>query len=722
LLVERLTYSRWDNIETAEELIKSFPIMEEVARRMGRIDNAVTSEEVQSDARLSGLVNSMLGKISTSRSGRTNIINIDVVSDDPREARAIAQHTAEVFAVVHEQRKSRQDRDTREFIERQLNRARSLLTEAERDLEQFRRSNSAPLLQDNVSDELTRLNDLKSELRGVDYQIDDLEVQYAQLRRRMEQSLSKPENERTRDWLKRMDSGAAQGTPTFEDTLNRFTSGLDWVNTETGKAIVYSSMSGQLMQLELRMRELEKYYNPGYPEIREVQDQINELLGVMEREIRSNLDLLQSKRQRLVTVIDSLQTVLKNVPAGMRVFSELTREVNLRTQQYEQLNEKYQEALIREADQEDEVTVVRPAMLNMTPINIDMFRTVSVGVVIGFFLGVILAFLFETFDTSIGTIEDVEDYLQVPVLGVIPHMELEDLVEDLLERFPQWESNPNLEASARLITHFAPKDPVAEAFRTLRTTLQFRLMSRNIKTIVATSAALQEGKTTTLVNLSISLAQDGKKVLLVGCNLRRPTIYRVFGIEQSPGVTDIVLGSMQWRESIKDFNDIIMGDLGMDTTLMTPGIDNLHIVTSGRVPPNPSEMLGSTQMKAFLEEAREEYDIVLVDAPPILPVTDAAILANRADAVLLAYRSGKVPRAALRRAKVQIEAVGGNVLGVVLNDLKSEIVGGADSQYYYGRYYGEGKRREDDLVGEESGKGGGPIRRMVKRLPGFGGK
>src|SRR4029077_16211511 len=174
--------------------------------------------------------------------------------------------------------------------------------------------------------------------------------------------------------------------------------------------------------------------------------------------------------------------------------------------------------------------------------------------------------------------------------------------------------------------------------------------------------------------------------LLIGANMRRPSIHRFFGIEREPGLSNILVGSAQWRDCIRTVADILMGGFEMEDIMPAPGLDNLHIIEAGPVPANPSELLSTPAMSGFLHSVRDVYDVVLVDTPPILPVTDSAIVASQADGGVLVYQAGKVGRLVLKRAKVHVENVGGKVWGVVLNDVKTEIAGYAYTQYYTHSY------------------------------------
>lgn len=219
-----------------------------------------------------------------------------------------------------------------------------------------------------------------------------------------------------------------------------------------------------------------------------------------------------------------------------------------------------------------------------------------------------------------------------------------------------------LNGQQRLITHTNPRSPIAEAYRQLRTNIQFSSLDNPIKSLLVTSTSPEEGKSTTLANLAITIAQTGSKVILVDCDLRRPTIHGVFGLNNSAGLTSVILDST-----------------GKQMPFQESGVPNLSILTSGPLPPNPSELLGSRRMGEVIEQLKTEADYVLFDSPPILAVTDAAVLATRIDGVLLVVNAGKTKRDLALKAKALLTKVNANLLGVVLNNVKFD----ASLHHYY---------------------------------------
>jgi capsular exopolysaccharide synthesis family protein len=211
-----------------------------------------------------------------------------------------------------------------------------------------------------------------------------------------------------------------------------------------------------------------------------------------------------------------------------------------------------------------------------------------------------------------------------------------------------------------------PKSHAAEAFRTLRTNIQFSSLDEELRTIVITSTQPGEGKSTVISNLGITMAQSGKKVLLIDCDLRKPTIHKKLGISNQDGLTTLLAKEKSFLEAIR-----------------TTNINNFFVLTSGPIPPNPAELLGSKKMRALIEELKGQFDVILFDAPPVLAVTDAQILATYCDGVVFVASFGQAEKQALVTAKELINKVGGKLIGVVINKIPNN----SRTYYYYNYEY-----------------------------------
>lgn len=214
----------------------------------------------------------------------------------------------------------------------------------------------------------------------------------------------------------------------------------------------------------------------------------------------------------------------------------------------------------------------------------------------------------------------------------------------------------------RLIAKLNPRSPIAEQYRTIRTNLQFASVDHPLKTILITSSSPAEGKSMTAANLAVVYAQQGKRVLLIDADLRKPTVHYTFRLN-----------------NIRGLSNILIGETNLEDTAIISDIDNLDVIPCGPVPPNPSELLGSRRMEMLIEQARDLYDIILFDTPPILAVTDAQILANFVDGTLLVIRSDQTEYEAAIKAKEALEHSTAKLLGTVLNDREKT----ASSTYYY---------------------------------------
>ncbi|MGD7007046.1 CpsD/CapB family tyrosine-protein kinase [Metabacillus sp. 84] len=215
-----------------------------------------------------------------------------------------------------------------------------------------------------------------------------------------------------------------------------------------------------------------------------------------------------------------------------------------------------------------------------------------------------------------------------------------------------------------LISMADPKSPISEQYRTIRTNIEFSNVENELNSMIVTSAGPGEGKSTTVANLAVVFAQQGKRVLLIDGDLRKPTVHYTFNAENHTGLTNVLTKQVM-----------------LDHAIQTTSVDSLDVLTSGPIPPNPSELLASRNMRALLEEASKMYHLIIFDTPPVLAVTDAQVLSNQTDGVVLVVGSGKTETDKAQKAKELLQNANAKILGAVLNNKKQE-----DSHYYY--YYG----------------------------------
>ena len=223
----------------------------------------------------------------------------------------------------------------------------------------------------------------------------------------------------------------------------------------------------------------------------------------------------------------------------------------------------------------------------------------------------------------------------------------------------------------RLIVHEDAKSPIAEAYRTLRTNIQFSKLDGELKTIMFTSSGPGEGKSTTIANTAVALAQSGKQVILMDCDLRKPVLHKIFG-KKNHGLTNLLVEEVAAEDFLQDTE-----------------IENLRILTSGPIPPNPSELLGSKKMQELLDYLKTQADYLIIDVPPVIAVTDACVLAAKVDGIILVINSGTIRPEMAQKAKDLLIKAKGHILGVILNRVEIEE---EDAYYYY--YYGSDRKEK----------------------------
>jgi succinoglycan biosynthesis transport protein ExoP len=301
----------------------------------------------------------------------------------------------------------------------------------------------------------------------------------------------------------------------------------------------------------------------------------------------------------------------------------------------------------------DTAVVVDPAALPAEPEPRNLVRYTLLAIVAGLGIGVALVFVLEYVDWTVKTPEQLDAVYGMATLGVIGAFR---------------GRNNGKTGPEEVITLNEPQSPVAEAFRALRTNIQFASPGNPLRSLLVTSAGPREGKTLTAANLAVSLAQGGSRVLVVDADLRRPRLHKVFGVEREPGLTNLIVG-------LED---------GIEPYLQATTVENLQVLACGPLPRNPAELLGSARAAEVMEWLKEHADVVIYDTPPVATVTDAVVMSSRVDAVVQVVQAGGPRRDVVVRAKSLLEKVGARILGPVLNQVGLSDVG----YYYYYGYYG----------------------------------
>lgn len=452
-------------------------------------------------------------------------------------------------------------------------------------------------------------------------------------------------------------------------------------------------VEAQLLQTEVRLKSAEDALKrmreqgkvTGLATILDnrIADLQQQMANVMPRLTEMHPDAIRMKEQ-----LEQLQAQREGLPEVELEYARLNRDMQVNEKTYRELRERLEEARLAEAEKIADASIIELARTPGGPISPRKDLGLLVGGLLGLLVGCVLAFVLEGLDTSIGTIEDVERLLQLPVLAVIPHLGADGKIESsyrpamrFLQRFQP--KRPKEADRMTLHAHYQPHSVATEAYRILRTNLK---LTPERKVILVTSAGPGEGKTTAISNLAIVTAQSGARTMAVSSDLRRPQLDLIFGIHKSHGLSEVLRGDLPLERAQLGLSDFILGKFGYDEAVKNPYLENLSLIAAGRIPENPAELIGSKAMPELIARLREQFDVVLMDGPPILPIADSLLLAPLVDGVVLVYEVGRISRAALLRAKVQLDGAGGKLLGVVLNHVRPEVQ--TNPHYYYYAYRG----------------------------------
>ena len=437
---------------------------------------------------------------------------------------------------------------------------------------------------------------------------------------------------------------------------------------------VLSGLRQQQMQLQAQYALLSTQFGLGYPKVLEVKNQLDQLdQGYQEqvrntvKRIKNDYDAAIAREHMLQLALNEQTDIAEKLSHNAIEYRVLKQEADSNRQLYDGLLQQLKEATLAAGLTANNLRVVDQARVPQRPVSPNVSRILELAFFIGLIGGAALALGLEALDTTVRTPEHAENVSGLPILSVIP-----------LQSAPNLLKKATLKDAhvAPLISHQQPMSEVAEAYRALRTSVLLSTASHPPRSILVTSPIPQDGKTTTCLNIAIVMAQQGKRVLLLDADMRRPGIHLAFGLNNKLGLANVLVGGT-----------------AIDHVVHSTVQPNLFVITAGPVPPQPSELLGSSSMQDLILKLRGEFDHIIIDSPPILSVTDAVLLSAQMDTVLLVIRSGRTTAPQIRRARTLLQSVNARVLGIVVNaaDLDSP------EYYYYHSYtYGEKDDNRND--------------------------
>jgi len=422
-------------------------------------------------------------------------------------------------------------------------------------------------------------------------------------------------------------------------------------------------------------------------QIKSTQDKLRAEIRNVARSAESEYRTALAKEARLAATLESVKNEAQETNRKTIDLAVLKREVDTNRQLYADLLTRSKQTGLETELKTTNIRVVEKAERPKAPYIPNKTRSYQLGLVGGLLLGIGLALFFEHADNTFKTPDDIKEQLGLPFLGMVPDVDVKTAAA--------------AKVSGPVVASRSSGSAVADAYRILRTNLIFTSADPTGRAILVTSANPGEGKTTTVANLAAALSLNGAKVLAVDADLRRPTLHQHFGLQKTPGLSDLIVGKAPASQAIQSTK-----------------IERLQVLPCGYVPPNPAELLGSPMMKQLLDALRQHYEWVLIDAPPILAMADAPVLASMVERVVLVIAAELGTRPSVARAVEQVGSVGARVVGVVLNKVNL-----ARNSYYYSQNYGEyyrsyyseerPKSRHGDRPSSRppARSGGGPARR-----------
>ena len=654
----------------------SLPIVSETSLDTDKSEQMQLTPEENSRAELYAAM--LVGGMSVVQLERTNIVNISLQSSNPLVAAKVADRVAELFIREDADRETAGARKAYEDLGSSIEELKSTIAQQENDLIAEQSSSNLPLQDKGAELRSDNLKALQMQKNDAELDVQKLQGMYTAAVEASDKGdiLSiVGDNKAIQDAR----SQNLKRQADLEKRIEEIDKKIDEAKEEREKLLVkYTPENPKVIEKDAQVKELESQKERVN---REVSDKIKsegeKLEKNAEREVlaslRSQLGSAQTRFSHASGAFD--QAAYKANSEGIAETKLTTLKSELKSNHdlldtYTQRQKEQELAL--SSGRPNNISIQSHAVTPGAPIGPQRGRNILVALFLSFAAGIGLAFLLDYLDDSVRTSEDVSRHLGLPTLALIPH----HLNPDKKKLLSVANGN-GMAATAALITMDERNSPMAEAYRHLRTSLLFSSAGKPPKTILITSSQPSEGKTTTAINTAITLAQSDADVVIIDCDLRRPRLHTHFGLENTQGLTNYLSGDKDTSNLIRTYKDL----------------PRLKIVTSGPIPPNPAELLSSNEMRNLLQFMSGRFQHVIIDSPPAISFTDAAILSTLVDGVVLVAMANKSSIHLMRQFKQRVNNIGARIYGVVLNGIKA---GSMEYDYYGSGYYKYYSHPEDD--------------------------
>jgi tyrosine-protein kinase Etk/Wzc len=610
----------------------------------------------------------IMNNIEVSPKKDTDVIEIKFSAGTAFESAQITNVIMDTYLTINRDYNRSEFQQLRQFLEHQLEEKGEELKSSEDALKEYREAEKLAALDEATQELITRLAEAQAQLNAAFVELDAFLEQKRALEAQLEdrkKSLSADITVSSTPLLNELQSEYARlysEKVRYETLISQ-----DRVDPSEYR-LQLQSFDNRLVAIKNKLQgEAQKIAATSM-----VQDPLLVAQGVTIKvlDAETQIKSLQAKISTLQEIVDGYDYQLTKIPSQALELARLTRQMEVDQNTYLLMTQKLEETRISEVGQRENVRILDRSISPLSPIKPKKKMNLLLGALIGLGLGIGLTFLLEYFDDSIKNPEELER-MGFPILATIPEISSSEILKKVQNHNTNGDEYiESATIATRLITHFDPKSPISEAYRTLRTNIQFKNTHKDKIVLLVTSSAPKEGKSTTVANLAITMAQLGSKTVLVDTDLRRPVIHSIFNAKKEMGVSNYLIGKA-----------------GLDDIIKDTFVENLAIVTSGPLPPNPSELLGSQQMYQFVEDLKNEYEVILFDSPPVIAVTDAAIISRSVAGVMLVIKAHQTHREAIKRAKSLLDNADSTIYGCILNSISMEKAYGTYYYYYYYHYY-----------------------------------